>query len=174
MSVIVEKYVRNADGHFVCPHCEKIEEKQNTMYYHIKSIHEQDFPFACVLCKNEDNENPRFLQKCAWFHHLATHHPENPHPSPTERNPYANVLFNCPTCTHTSHTKGNILIHYARNHCKEWIPAYLRDRVTNVGACTGCRQEFKSSSAYLHHAIKCEQLRLAATPAHINNISRIR
>jgi len=169
---IVDKYVRNEDGHFVCPHCEKVEEKQNTMYYHIKSIHEMDFPFLCRLCKNEADEHPRFLQKCGWYHHLATLHPENPHPSLTERNPYANVRYVCPTCEHASHTKANVLIHYARNHCKEWIPTFTRDIKTT--GCTGCTRLFESSSAYLYHALNCAELRVSATPDHINNISRIR
>lgn len=161
-----DKYIKNSNGHFVCPHCSKVEEKQNTMYYHIKSVHEQDFPFECALCTEE---KPRFLQRCSWLHHLATHHPDSPHPSATERNPYAGVSFACPStgCEHTSHTKANTIIHYARTHCKDWIPAYTKG--TN---CTGCKKSFASSSAYLYHASSC--LRSTATENHITMLSRIK
>ena len=159
-----EKYVKNSEGQFVCPHCAKVEEKQNTMYYHIKSVHEQDFPFECAQCVDD---KPRFLQKCSWLHHLATHHPETPHPSESERNPYAGVSFPCAACDHTSHTKANTLIHYARTHCKDWIPAF-----TKGSTCGGCRKEFRSSSAYLYHSISCT--RLTVPENHANILSRIR
>lgn len=159
---VTDKYVKNSEGKFVCPHCNKVEEKQNTMYYHIKSIHEQDFPYECKQC----DSNPRFLQRSALLHHLATKHPNSPHLSEHEVNPYAGINFQCPTCEHTSHTKANTLIHYARSHCKDWIPTFTK----NIG-CTGCNKAFASSSAYLYHSVAC--LRNQAPDTHINMLSRI-
>ena len=154
------KYIKNEDGHFVCPHCEKVCPKQNTMYYHVKKNHTQDLPFQCKKCDDE----PRFLQKSSYLHHLATHHPKDAAPD-GGANPYVGVKFNCPSCTHTTHTKANMLIHYARTHCKDWIPSF-----TKSSACKSCAKTFKSSSAYLYHAIGC----LDVPNPHAEIISRIK
>ena len=100
------KYTRNTDGHFVCPHCNVVKNKQNTMHYHIKRNHEKNFPFECKQC----SENPKFLQRSSYLHHLATNHPENPHPTETEKNQYATTEFACPCCTHKTHTKANVIM----------------------------------------------------------------
>ena len=162
------KYIRNAEGHFVCPHCDKVTEKQNTMYYHIKKIHTQDLPFQCKLC----TDTPRFLQKSSYLHHLATHHPESCTPEECGgTNPYAGVKFTCPCCTHSTHTKANLLIHYARTHCKDWIPGFTKSESGNCG-CKSCDKTFNSSSAYLYHAVGC--MIDSAPEAHAANISRIK
>lgn len=164
------KYQRDEAGLYVCPHCDVREVHQNTMHYHIKGVHEKDFPFECACCEGEKAEKPRFLQRCSWLQHLATRHPDTPHPSETERNPYADVQFDCPApgCKHHTHTKANLLIHFARTHSKDWIPAFDK----TAKACTECKKECKSSTAYLHHAIKCFAHK--APLDHINMISRIK
>ena len=172
MTVTISKYIRNAEGHFVCPHCPKVTEKQNTMYYHIKKNHEKDLPFECKRCA----DCPRFLQRTSYLHHLATIHAEDPHPVTEssctedvkkEDNPYAGVSFTCPCCEHSTHTKANILIHFARTHCKEWIPSYEKG-----SSCSGCNKEFASSSAYLYHAPACFKSR--ASCDQLNMVSRIK
>lgn len=158
------KYIKNADGHFVCPHCQKVTEKQNTMYYHIKKHHEQDLPFECDRCP----DHPRFLQKTSYFHHLATAHPDAPHPEQEKAvNPYAGVTYGCPCCAHTTHTKANVIIHFARNHCKDWIPSYEKK-----SPCSGCCKSFASSSAYLYHAVNC--FKSQASEDQLNMFSRIK
>jgi hypothetical protein len=162
-TISVAKYTRDNDGNFVCPYCKETKKKQNTMHYHIKRVHEQDFPFQCKLCPNP----PKFLQRSSYYHHLATTHPENPHPSDSETNQYATVTYSCPSCPHATHTKANTLIHYARTHCANWIPSYHKDT-----PCPGCKKSFQSSSAYLYHAIRC--LRSACDADQSNIISRIK
>lgn len=168
------KYIRNNEGHFVCPHCPKITEKQNTMYYHIKKTHENDLPFECKRCE----DCPRFLQRTSYLHHLATIHANDPHPvsenvSETEKqteqehNPYAGVSYSCPCCEHKTHTKANVLIHFARSHCKDWIPNYEKGC-----ACEGCSKTFASSSAYLYHASAC--FKKNANDDQLNMLSRIK
>jgi hypothetical protein len=161
---IGSKYIKNAEGHFVCPHCEKVTEKQNTMYYHVKKNHTKDLPFQCKKC----SDAPRFLQKSSYLHHLATIHPEDADTEEGE-NPYVGVSFTCPAseCAHSTHTKANLLIHYARTHCKAWIPSFSKGSV-----CGGCKKEFNSSSAFLYHSISCL---LSAAPAdQASIISRIK
>ena len=106
------------------------------------------------------------MQKSGYLHHLATVHPDNPHHG-DEKNPYASVKHDCPECDHTTHTKANLLIHYARTHCKTWIPTFSK-----TDPCTGCRKTFASSSAYLYHAIGCFEH--AATTDQLIAISRIK
>lgn len=142
------KYIRNADGFFVCPDCGKVTEKQNTMYYHIKKNHTKDLPFECKKCE----ECPRFLQKSSYLHHLATIHPDDAE-CEDGKNPYAGVSYACPHtgCAHSTHTKANLQIHYARSHCKAWIPGFSKG-----SSCSSCKKEFaSSSSAYLYHSISC-------------------
>jgi len=162
MSTSDKKYVRNAQGQFVCPHCDKITEKQNTMYYHIKKIHDQDLPFECTHCP----VNPKFLQRSGYLHHMATIHADI---TIGEANPYAGVSFVCPEpdCGHSTHTKSNMIIHYARSHCKTWVPTYAKDT-----ACTSCNKTYASSSAYLYHAPTC--FHTSAPIAQVNMLSRIR
>lgn len=151
------KYLKNADGDFVCPHCKVVKKKQNTMHYHIKRQHEQNFPYECKQCE----DSPKFLQKSSYLHHLATNHPENPHPSEKDKNQYATVQFSCPSCTHTTHTKSNIAIHFVRTHCS-WIPPYAKEE-----ACSNCKKEFRSSSAYLYHAFTCYKEKAPANYANM-------
>ena len=158
----MSKYIRNSEGHYVCPHCDKVTEKQNTMYYHIKKNHDKDLPFECKVCES----CPKFLQKSAYMHHMATNHPDVASPD-GEKNPYAGVEFNCPSCEHKTHTKSNMLIHYARTHCKVWIPSFSKK--TN---CSGCSKSFASSSAYYYHSIACHKEKAPADYESV--ISRIK
>jgi hypothetical protein len=167
--VAKSKYTRNNEGNYVCPHCNKICTKQNTMYYHIKKQHSQDLPFQCDRCE----AHPKFLQRSSYLHHLATIHSDDLQLKETETalvgttNPYANSSFTCAVCEHTTHTKSNIQIHVARTHCKDWIPAFVKD-----DPCEGCQRTFRSSSAYLYHSLGCFQHR--ATPDQWNIVSRMR
>ena len=168
---VSSKYIKNNEGKFVCPHCNKIANNQNTMHYHIRKNHTQDLPFECKRCE----AGPKFLQRSSYLHHLATIHADDLKLNDAEAaavggstiNPYAEESFSCPSCTHTTHTKSNILIHFARTHCKDWIPAFIKDN-----ACEGCDKIFKSSSAYLYHSLSC--FRDQASADQLNVISRIR
>ena len=157
------KYIRNADGHFVCPHCSKVTEKQNTMYYHMKTHEKENHKFECTRCE----DHPKFMQKSSYLHHLATAHPDDPTDSAVTKNPYAGVTYGCPCCDHTTHTKSNTQIHFARTHCKDWIPAF-----TKGNPCSSCNKQFESSSAYLYHALKCFEK--CAPVDHISMLSRIK
>lgn len=169
------KYVKNDDGHYVCPHaeCGKIAMNQNTMHYHIKKNHSENLPFECSRCINR----PQFLQRSGYLNHLATRHADNVKLTEKEKeilggiteNPAAAISFKCPhaDCNQTTKTKANMLIHYARTHAKEWIPPYIRGT-----ECTRCHNNYSSSSAYLYHTIAC--FRPVASPAQLNIMSRIR
>ena len=146
-------YIRDESGVFLCPHCDKKCDKQNTMYYHIKKNHRQDFKFVCEHCTEG-----KFVQKSAYLQHVATNHPDVAE-ADKEANPYASISFSCPHegCDHSAKTKANIVVHFARTHCKDWIPTYSKK-----DCCKGCDKEFASSTAYLYHAVAC----IKPVPAH--------
>ena len=146
-TITTSKYIRTADGQFICPHCKAVKARQNTMLYHMRK-HTKEYAFQCDRCEEE----PKFLQRCGYLHHLATIHPDNPHISETDINPYAGTSYSCPMtdCKHSTHTPGNLEIHFIRNHLREYVPAYEKD-----SPCTGCKSSFKSSGAYLYHALTC-------------------
>lgn len=79
---------------------------------------------------------------------MAVLHPEDAKEGTD--NPYVGVSFTCPypECCQTAKTKANILVHFARTHCKEWIPVFAKE-------CKQCSKSFASSTAYFYHAPTC-------------------
>ena len=136
-------YFRTDAGEFQCRHCEKLCAKQNTMYYHVQSKHSQECKFACSHCPDK-----KFIQKSTYLQHMASVHPDDT--DCATKNPYVGVSFTCPfpECGQTAKTKANILVHFARSHCKDWIPAFAK-------ACKHCEKPFASSTAYFYHASTC-------------------
>lgn len=135
-------YSKLATGEFQCKYCDKRSAKQNTMYYHVQTKHIQDFKYVCPHCPEK-----KFVQKGSYLQHIAQAHPEDAE----EENPYVGVSYEChfPGCNQSAKTKANALVHFARTHCKEWIPAYTKDT-----ACK-CEKQFSSSTAYFYHAVTC-------------------
>ena len=166
------KYIRNENGHYVCPHCNKVTEHQNTMYYHIKKQHQKDLPFTCTRCSN----TPKFLQKSSYLCHLATIHENDPKLTEKEKivlgceeNSFTKISYSCPAegCKHTTHTKANIKVHYARTHAKDWIPSYVSGE-----PCKHCDENYSSSTAYYYHSLEC--FKECASQTQLNTVSRIR
>jgi len=160
---IVSHYVRESPTAFRCTHCNVVKRRQNTMIYHVKTDHLHVVNFTCSHCEPART----FVQKCSYLQHLASVHPENPHPSATEQNPYATVSFKCPQCEYTASLKGNVVTHFARVHSNTWIPTYVRSE-----ACTGCTKVHNSPGSYYYHAATCFVGRAPADQATI--LSRIR
>ena len=186
------EYAKNDAGHFVCTHkdCNKVFERQNTMYYHIMR-HRKQFAYTCADC------DKGFIQKSAFLHHMAAIHPGNEITIPDRsepttptvvgtatstaaasnavvavtavnsikiKNPYDGQTFTCPCCNHVTRTKANALVHYARLHSKDWIPAYNKDN-----GCTHCKAKFSSVAAYLYHCTGC----MPCNNTHRDMISRM-
>ena len=144
MTLEKTKYHRNEAGQFVCPECDKVTDRQNTMFYHLKK-HAGDLSYKCT----EVGCDRAFIQKSGLQQHVAQAHPN----IKDANNPYSNQIYSCtePGCEHTSRMKANLLIHIARKH-SPWIPAYS-------SICTGCVKSFASATAYYYHATTCSGLK---------------
>ena len=126
-------YVRNDSGQFVCPECGDIKDRQNTMFYHMKK-HAGVMSHPC----KEPGCGKAFIQKSGLQQHMMqAHAAENA------------TLWVCPCCPHSSKMKANLTIHIGRKHGAGWIPP------ATDGACTGCKKEFSSVTAYYYHAVHC-------------------
>jgi hypothetical protein len=114
----------------------------------MKKNHMDDYKFVCEYC-DESVGQKRFVQKSAYQQHVAACHADKV--SSTE-NPYAGLQFDChhPDCDHSAKTKANMMVHFARTHCKDWIPVYAKN-----SGCKGCSKTFASSTAYYYHALGC-------------------
>jgi hypothetical protein len=135
------KYVRNAEGSYVCPYadCSFTAKPQNpsTMHYHIKTHVKKETGVGKYAC---DQCDKAFIQKSGLTQHVLQIHTEN---APTWACPH-------PSCDHAARSKANIMIHFSRSHCDDWIPRYSKSQ-----ECSGCSKTFQSAGAYYYHAVGC-------------------
>jgi hypothetical protein len=138
------KYVKNTEGHFVCPTCGITKRRQNSMHYHMKK-HLEEVNHICQYC------NKTFLQKQTLDLHQRSKHADQL-ANDTHR------AFSCPFqgCEFQSHTKGNCVIHCLRVHFQEEILPYLHYHPENRSySCRHCREAFQSTSAFYYHIKNC-------------------
>lgn len=139
------KYTKNADGHFVCPHCPDVVMKnQNSMHYHMKN-HMNDLKHECKHC------DKTFLQKQSLVVHIRFKHPETLKEEKSFECPFE-CDFKCPV-------KGNCIIHIIRVHFQDELKEIMvPQEETKTILCTQCEEEFKSNSAFIYHSKKCLDL----------------
>jgi len=136
-------YVKNADGHFVCPECNIVMKRQNTMHYHMKK-HVEERNHICKACKKG------FLQKQTLDLHVRSKHPEL-------RSDDAKV-FRCPFdgCDFHALTKGNCIIHCLRIHFQEQLKERMQMQEGSKKIhCRGCEETFPSSCSFYYHCKNC-------------------
>ena len=136
-------YTKNANGLYVCPHCNVTKKNQNTMHYHMKT-HEGKLPFECSTCKKQ------FLHASTLELHKRAQHEVNQAKTlkcPVKDCPFEGTL-----------TKSNLLIHYIRKHCKDEA-AKILDRLESGGyKCRECNKESKSLTAFHYHCVSCVEI----------------
>ena len=145
---MVYTYVRNEDGDFVCPHCQKVVcgDNQSTMHYHLKK-HAGDLPHECKHCKD------RFPQLDLLRRHERARHPDKRTPTDEDE------VYECPheTCHYSSLTKANRRIHYFRVHMKDIIDTTVR-KTDDKYICNTCNKEMNSHTSLYYHIGDCIQL----------------
>jgi len=137
-------YVKNEQGEFVCPECNVVKKRQNSMHYHMKK-HLEELNHVCKACKKG------FLQKQTLDLHIRSKHPELVETQEKKK-------FTCPIddCEFTALTKGNCVIHCLRAHFKEEIKLHMStDAETKIITCNQCDVEFSSSCSFYYHCKTC-------------------
>jgi hypothetical protein len=140
------KYLMNAAGLYVCPHCGETKARQNTMFYHIKK-HTGTLDYPCT----EPGCGKAFVQKSGLVQHRL-----QAHPAPDR------VMWGCPSCDHTCPVKANMVIHIGRMHGAPRIPGVATSGCVD---CSGCSKTLASPTAYYYHAVSCFELGLEPTTA---------
>ena len=133
----LSKYIKNEQGYFVCPNCNIVKEKQNTMYYHMLK-HEGKLPYECDICKKE------FLQKTSLEVHKISKHKDQ-----TKKENMYKCCFD--NCSFEAVTKANRRIHVIRKHFKNEIDDIIDDN----NSCASCKNHFQSTTAFYYHALSC-------------------
>lgn len=139
-------YTKNADGNFVCPHCNAVKNRQNSMHYHMKK-HMEELNHTCKICKKG------FLQKQTLDLHMRAKH--------SDKAKEEEKKFKCPfdDCEFAALTKGNCLIHCLRVHCQEEIkPIMDVHNDTKTIGCKTCEKDFPSSCGFYYHVKQCMEL----------------
>jgi hypothetical protein len=152
---MVYEYKKNAEGHFVCPHCGETKRLQSTMHYHLKR-HEGKLPHECKLCKKS------FLHASTLDLHMKAQHQKE-----------QARMFKCPMpgCPYDGTlTKANLLIHYVRKHCKEEAAAARADGDSSTHVCNCCNKSCNSLTAFHYHVATCFRLEDAVRQQHIQTI----
>ncbi len=133
-------YIKNENGHFVCPHCAQVREKQNTMYYHMLT-HKGKLPYECTICEKG------FTQKQELTLHMQRRHPEECE----EEKPVITCPF--PNCNFSDVRKGNVKTHCMRKHAEK----YIKDVIDNSDGyhCNVCEFESRSAAGIFYHLSCC-------------------
>ncbi len=133
-------YIKNENGHFVCPHCGQVREKQNTMYYHMLT-HNGKLPYECSICEKG------FTQKQELTLHMQRRHPEEAQ----EEKPLICCPF--PNCNFSDVRKGNVKTHCMRKHAQKYTKELID--TTDGYHCNTCEFESRSAAGIYYHLSTC-------------------
>ena len=150
--MVLNTYIKNEEGYFVCPHCNIVKQNQNTMFYHYET-HKGKLPYECNVCKKE------FSQKRSLELHMLSKHSDDK----VKKNTFK---CNFPNCKFESLTKANRRIHCLRKHFKEEVDKIMNDN----NECVCCHNVFLSSTAFLYHAIDCIKVSSDSKKSYLESI----
>ncbi len=149
---ISSKYLKNADGKYVCPYCNITKTHMSTMHYHMKK-HDPTQPFACIYC------DKKFVYKQYLDLHYASKHTNEIKENRKYTCPYTNCDFH-------SNIYSNIRTHYMRIHCKDIVDSIITScNEQTQFQCTICNNKYNNSTSFYYHAYTCVQPPLSH-PAH--------
>lgn len=136
-------YIKNNDGHFVCPHCGEVKEKQNTMFYHMQT-HQGQLPYECNIC------NKQFCQKQELLLHKQRRHAGVADVPPLD-------VYMCPwdDCDFTDPRKGNVRTHCMRSHARSYITKEMIVPTAAGYDCGICNKSCGSITGLYYHFSTC-------------------
>ena len=134
------RYIKDENGHFICPHCGITKENQNTMFYHMQR-HEGKLPHECGICKKG------FIQKTELQLHTLKYHPVT-----TTDN-----KVHCPIdgCDFADIRKGNVRTHLMRKHAGPYIETVVGRTPAGNWCCGRCNATISSASGFYYHLFTC-------------------
>lgn len=150
-------YIRNEQGHYVCPECDVVKVKQNTMHYHMIKCQQKNRPVeerAVYPCEHCVDSIP-FLTADALSLHLARMAGRSSHPDVDN---VKDVVCPFDDCEFHDMNKGNVRMHFMRKHLTKEVKALLERDENNQAVCTNCRVTFKSLGSFYYHSIGCVSL----------------
>jgi hypothetical protein len=149
---------------YTCAECKKGFIQKSAFLHHQAAVHHDKVAVAstcgdpqdCII--NTDNYNPNNPNNPNTIIVVESQNNNNNVIKATEIvesntkivNPYAGITYKCPCCDHSTRTKANALVHYARLHAEGWIPTYDKAK-----GCSHCAKTFSSIAAYLYHCTGC-------------------
>lgn len=141
---MVLKYQKNADGLYVCNHCEFTSGPQSTMHYHLKTQHGGELKHSCKFCDS------KFIQKQLLDYHMNSRHKDELDKRQTQ--------FKCPfpKCETHDLRKGNIISHFMRIHLKDLVDKALVSETKETRlSCKCCNKSFASKPSFNYHLFSC-------------------
>lgn len=152
-------YIRNEQGHYVCPECGVVKAKQNTMHYHMTKCRLKNTPaderpsHACDFCVAA----MPFLTADALGMHLARMSGRSGHP---DMDVAKDVECPFDGCDFHDMNKGNVRMHCMRKHLTKEVKCLLERNENNQAVCSNCKVVFKSLGSFYYHSIGCVTLPL--------------
>ncbi len=136
----LSRYIKDENGHFLCPHCGVTKENQNTMYYHMQR-HEGRLPHECGICKKG------FIQKTELQLHTLKYHPVDEAPAKTA----------CPIdgCDFADYRKGNVRTHLMRKHAAPLLEEIISRTAAGNWHCACCEATIGSAAGFYYHLYGC-------------------
>jgi hypothetical protein len=137
------EYVRNSDGHFVCPYCQVVKKNQSTMHMHYKANHDGPLKHKCKDCDYETST------KQGLDNHTLSKHPPQGQQRKKE--------FACKhhECAFLSATQAGLRSHFFLRHLSSEVEKYLGRTRTGDILCTCCGSGFSSKPSFVYHLAKC-------------------
>jgi hypothetical protein len=114
---------------YTCTECKKGFIQKSAFLHHQAAVHHDKLPIAPACSDPQDyNTNTNHEASDEIVNNVITNEPiDNLITKPTVVtnnaivNPYAGITYKCPCCDHSTRTKANALVHYARLHAEGWI-----------------------------------------------------
>jgi len=149
-------YIRDEQGHYVCPDCGVTKAKQNTMHYHMTKCKLKRLPMderPSHLCEYCVASLP-FLTDEALSLHLARMSGRAGHPDLEVKD------VECPFdgCAFHDMNRGNVRTHCMRVHLTKEVKALLERDGNRQIVCSNCKTTFKSLGSFYYHSIGCVTL----------------